>query len=72
MGTTFDIGMGAVFLLSSGAAYVSGDTLVRIASALISVKNSVVEVGLNANEFDVFQLFLDSVQSLIAGIQRLR
>lgn len=29
MGTTFDIGMGAVFLLSSAAAYVSGDTLVR-------------------------------------------
>ncbi|CAM9558149.1 unnamed protein product [Laminaria digitata] len=28
MGTTFDIGMGAVFLLSSAAAYVSGDTLV--------------------------------------------
>lgn len=28
MGTTFDIGMGAVFLFSSAAAYVSGDTLV--------------------------------------------
>ncbi|CAM9903603.1 unnamed protein product [Ectocarpus sp. 12 AP-2014] len=28
MGTTFDIGMGAVFLVSSAASYVSGDTLV--------------------------------------------
>lgn len=34
MGTTFDIGMGAVFLLSSAASYVSGDTLVRNAAAL--------------------------------------